>query len=277
MVGQTYLKSNLHRLREFPRFSIIVGRTGSGKKLFVQDYILKELNKFGLDNSYIAPDIKVDTIRTLISDAYKYRNTLFVIYDADNMSISAKNSLLKVVEDCPNGNCFLLTLTDLANTLDTIKSRAFQFYMDVYKPSEIVEYAKRFTLDKTELEIYKKVCTTPYEVQLVQSYGVIEFYEYVSLVVDKIADVSNANAFKIALKIAVKKDDTGYDLRLFWLTVIQILLDRIVDTDSGTLIDMYCDAIKLTGTYLDELDTTKSINKSMLLDMWILNMRESWS
>ena len=124
----------------FPKFIVLQGRKGSGKKLLCK-WISEVSNT---DFYYVLPDVKVDTIRQMIDDAYTIKDkTLMVIPDADSMSLSAKNALLKVVEEPPKNITFIMTLQDINNTLDTIKSRAAVFSMNVYRPHEIELYCNQ--------------------------------------------------------------------------------------------------------------------------------------
>ena len=127
MIGQKYLKKYVQTLIDednFPRFSIFVGPKGSGKKRFLREYF----------EGIYPEDNKVEKKKKIIDMAYKVSHKTFIIPDADDMSNAAKNALLKVVEECPNDNYFIMTLEDEVNTLGTIRSRAQIFYMDMYFP-----------------------------------------------------------------------------------------------------------------------------------------------
>lgn len=271
MIGQNNLIHNIDTLIEnkaFPRFSIIVGPEGSGKK-----EIAKHIsNEFGYIRAIYG--ISVDNIRQLISDAYKVTlPTVYVIADADSMSPAAKNALLKVTEEPPQNAYFILTLTDLNNTLHTIKSRGTVFYMDPYSEFDIEHYydAKYFQPGNDECDIITAICSTPGEVDKVVEMGTTEFYGYVEKVVDNIATVSGSNSFKIAQKIKFKETDTDkYDLKLFLKAFMTICASRL-RTDPIR----YAEGIKVSSKYLQELRIT-GINKASLFDMFILDIRKEW-
>lgn len=258
MIGQKRLKRYIKALLEegtFPRFAILVGQTGSGKKT-----LLKE---FFPDAIYLE-DSKIDSVRRLIDMAYKLNDKIFVLPDADSMSNGAKNALLKVVEECPNNNRFIMTLEDEVNTLVTIRSRAQIFYMDMYFPKDIKEYASTIDItDEKELEVVEDVCETPGDVNTLKSSGIKDFYDYTNLVLDNIADVSLANALKIPNKIAVKADDAGFDLKLF----LRMFMELCIRKNKGNV-----DWVMHTSKCLISL-RTKAINKAMLLDKWIFEIR----
>lgn len=269
MIGQCNLQSRIGQLIEdntFPRFSILVGPKGSGKKTFVHEVLIKEIT----DGLYEECGIKVDDVRNLIADAYKIHSlAVYFIPDADNMSNAAKNALLKVTEEPPNNAYFIMTLEDENNTLETIRSRATIFHMDRYTPDEIYQYAKEFTnytLHDNERDIIKDVCETPGDVNNLGKYP-REFYDYVQLVVDNISEVSLANALKISEKIAMKDESDKYDLKLFWRAFQSVCIDRAND---GII---YCEYAAATSEYMKKL-RIRGINKQMLFDNWIFTIRE---
>lgn len=264
MIGQNNIRQQLSTLIEnktFPRFTILVGAKGSGKKTLCK-WIANNLG----ETVYKVEDVKVDTIRKLISDSYKVQTPIvYIISDADNMSIAAKNALLKVTEEPPNNARFIMTLENTENTLETVRSRATIFNMDVYTPAEILEYSdNRFE----KLDIVAEICETPGEVDTFFSMGA-DFFLFVEKVVDNISEVSLANAFKIADMIAFKGEEDKYDLKLFLKAFQKICASRYKE---GT---EYLVAVRVTSDILNDLRIT-GINKNALFDMWILNIRDIW-
>lgn len=69
----------------------------------------------------------VDTIRSICSDAYiKPNNTdrkIYMFTDADNITVQAQNSLLKLIEEPPSYAYFIFTASDRNIILETIRSR----------------------------------------------------------------------------------------------------------------------------------------------------------
>ena len=286
MIGQCNLQSSIEQLIKngtFPRFSILVGPKGSGKKTLAHDIghmfnawrpVLSEYI-----DVYRLPDVKIDTIREIITQAYKKITTMiYIIPDADNMSNAAKNALLKVTEEPPNNAYWIMTLEDENNTLETIRSRGTVFYMDRYTPDEIIQYIteKYGSTAEDNVDIFKSICDTPGDADILAKSGVKSFYEYVQLVVDNIAEVSLANAFKIPSKVALQGDAEGYDLRLFWKAFMKVCLERAggKGITPEQILD-YGEAVRVTDTYLQQL-RIKGINKQMLMDCWLMEIRELW-
>jgi len=267
MIGQKELKADLKALIErnkYPRFSIFIGQTGSGRKTLAKEIAKKlELQVVQL------PDVKVDTIRSMISEAYKIPyKYLYIIPNAENMSLAAKNAILKVTEEPPNNAYFVMTVQDESQLLDTIKSRGTIFHMNTYTPSEIGEYAD--CKDTRELEIISSVCEVPGDVDIIRAMDIDAFYRYAEAVVDNIAETSGSNSFKIGAKINFKDDADKYDLRLFWRTFMLVCMHKM---DESRL--KYAKGVQITSQHLQELKIT-GINRASLFDMWILSIREAW-
>ena len=280
MIGQNKLIEQFQnmiddRAVEFPHFIILVGNKGSGKKTLAEElYKRIAASTTMVINKYVLEDTKADTIRAMISDAQKAIDpVIYIIPDADIMSTTAKNVMLKITEEPPNNAWFIITLENENNTLATIRSRGQMYRLEPYSPETIVQYAKdKFGIsDVTEIEILADICETPGEVDFLHKTGIISLYDYVTLVIDNIAECSGSNAFKIADKIALKNEDDKYDLRLFWKAFMKVCSDRM----RSEMDIKYANAIKITSEYMQQLNVT-GINKSSTFDLWILAVRESW-
>lgn len=278
MVGQRHLLQALDTLMEkniFPRFVILSGAEGSGKKLVANKVAHK------LCDTVINIGIKVDDIREMIKSAYKLTTPCtYIIADSDNMSLAAKNALLKVTEEPPNNAYFIMTLQDANRTLDTIRSRGTVFYMEPYTPLEIKEFIKT-NIGCSDISrafaVSMDLCETPGDVIALNSYNIKEFHDYVELVVDNIATVSGANSFKIGDKINFKNDEDKYDLTLFFREFITICLNAAGDeyySDNLSKMQLLLNWTKITCKYLRELGIN-GINKSATFDCWLLDIREA--
>ena len=166
MIGQQKLIAQIDDLiaeDKLPRFMIVVGERGMGHEE-VAYYIANQYQ--GAD--YIKlPDVKVDTIRNMIKQAYSlHHTTMFCIPHADDMSVNAKNAILKVVEEPPNRAYFIMCLEDLSNTLATIQSRGTVFHMYHPGASEIKDFARSLyvhkeDIDEEKIKLYGELCSTP--------------------------------------------------------------------------------------------------------------------
>ena len=257
MIGQTDLFNNLSKLiadNELPRFCIIEGAKGSGRKTLIGELI---------DNPVFVEDVKVDTIRNIIAESYKQRTeTFYIIPDADKMSLAAQNALLKVTEEPPNKAYFIMTLEDRQNTLKTIISRATVFTMERYYEQDLVQYLnENFDSDNTD---YIDLCDVPGDVDIIYSMDIDEFMQFVQIVYENIAEVSMANALKSSARISFKEDDgKDFDLKMFWKVFIKYCIEN--QNATWALITSQC---------LREL-RINGINKQMLFDKWIIMLRRN--
>lgn len=264
MIGQTKLLNSINNLiSKYPRFSIIVGGRGSGKKT-----ICKEIaSKLNLSPLFIGN--KIEDIRNAIDMAYtQFKPIVFIIADADNMSLAAKNSMLKITEEPPKESYFILTLENIENTLPTIKSRGTVFKLDPYSQEELVEYRKLKGYNSVFDDIIKLVCLTTGDVDKLFAYDVEEFYSFVKIVADNIQVPKSGNAFKISQKLKIKDTDKGYDLSLFLKAIEEVFLMKAKETKNKCYL-------------LASLESAKSlrdlryatVSKLGIIDKWIMNTR----
>ena len=140
ILGQASVKAKLGRALEMGNITnayLLTGPEGVGKRMIAEDFA-ENLLGVRLENS---PDykcigvkkgensIKIDQIRDMIGDMSikPYGNyKIFVIDDADKMTIQAQNALLKTLEEpSAYGIIILVTRNDQA-LLDTIRSRCLE-------------------------------------------------------------------------------------------------------------------------------------------------------
>ena len=279
MIGQGHLLNRLYKILEnddFPALLILEGQKGSGKKTVIQ-----KMMKCSPQITFITvDDLGVESIRYLIQMAYTNKGYCYILSDADSMSLAARNALLKVTEEPPNKSCFIMTLEDINNTLETIKSRATVLTMDRYSKDELFVYLEslKTNLSNEEKKMVLDWVETPGEVNEIVAVGPKELMDYVDLVIDNMTEVSTANAFKIPSKVAIKDSDAGYDVGIFW----KVLCRRCVGKATSALwsagekndMNMYLDWVTITSSYLRQL-RVKAVNKAMLVDNWIIDIREA--
>lgn len=277
MIGQKEVLKQIDNLIEkgFPRFIVITGQRGQGKTELAK-YISKKL-----EYQLVEFGIKIDEIREMIQMAYKQTEPIiYLIQNADKMSIGAKNSLLKVIEEPPNNAFFIMELQQIENTLETIKSRCQQIKMQEYTYEEKMEMLNKLKPDATleETQVLNKL-DNYYQMQKVLEYNPIEFINYVDKVYNNIYKVQSANSFKIAEKIDLKDIGEGYDLELFWIMYMNIgigeLFNYAIDNSWDETSDIIDKCISITSKYKNKLKIT-GINKQSLFDLWVLDIRKEW-
>lgn len=273
MIGQTNLLSKIDKLIQsgLPRFILLVGENGSGKKLMAKEIS----NKLGFP--LVPIGVGVDEVREVITNSY--RNTepiVYVIADTDKMSVAAKNALLKITEEPPQKAYFIMTVTNASNTLPTILSRACVLNMDSYTCHELGEYLQTkypsHTLTTEDRQFVLNTANVPQEVDILMAYDIPEFKKYVDTVAQHLHTVSSGNAFKIEGKLALKKDEDKWDILLFTQALKQKLFFLFVDTKQTPYYETY----KLACKLFKELKYKNSVNRQYCMDKFIIEMRECW-
>ena len=265
MIGQERNKEQVAAWKDMdnlPRTLMITGARGSGKRTLAS-YIAEQ---FGFDVRWIGN--KVNDVRDMIADCRSLsKPTMFVFVGADDMSLSAKNSLLKVTEEPPNDAYFVIPLEDAGNTLATIKSRSIELQMEPYTHAELAEFSDN--------ELCLTIATSPGEIIELEKAGVDNLVEIVEKVVDNVYDVSSGNALNIAKNVKFKDEDEGYPLDVFWRVLNVRLVNRIMtnlDRITMSEVQLYSDWISITQRYLNYIGNA-SLNKRMIFDMWLFDIR----
>ena len=206
--GQESFKKNVNIYAEnhcFPRFSIIVGRQGSGRKSACH-YIASVL---GAD--CLIWGNKIDEIRELKSLMENVGKTVvYCIPEYETMSVGARNSILKMCEEAPRGAYIVLTSSSKYSVMPTILGRGTVFELGEYSEEDLLNIVKENNLDDSLLE----VCTVPGEL-FTEDLKVDEFKEFVENVWNNIGKASAGNVLKITSRLKLKEDGQGYDLSLF--------------------------------------------------------------
>ena len=261
IIGQQQLLDRIDSLinsNNFPRFSIIVGPQSAGKKL-IANYISDHLSCM-----FVPSSIKIDSVRDVIDSSYQVMNKVcYMFADADDMSISAKNALLKVTEEPPLNSYFIITLKNTENMLPTILSRGTQFFLQPYTYNELYVYGnnKSFMLE----DITTKMCSTPGEIDMIIKYGEEQFLSFADSVLDNIGKANISNVLKLSNNFAIKKDDSKYDINLFLHCIMALCLERYKN-NADKRYNLLCIN---TCNVLSEFHTS-SVSKLAVLDKWLI-------
>ncbi len=270
MIGQTQLLQELNIiLNRYPKFSIIVGPKGSGKKTIVE-YICKQLNlpivNFGT---------AIEEVRKIIDLSYEQKNPIcYVCADADEMSLGAKNCLLKITEEPPNNAYFILTLQSMANTLETISSRGTIFTLDPYSKQDLIEYIKLKGYPFNYSDLICNICSTTGEIDELlknkEDFYLQQFYKFAQTVAYKIQEPKSGNIFKISKQVKTKTNPDGYDPILLFKTVRNLYIEKAIETKQV----QYINAANVTTICLQDLQIAV-LSTVATIDMWIMNVRKA--
>jgi len=262
MIGQKHIREFIDlNVDKLPHFIVLIGDKGGGKRTLAK-YIAEKLGA-----TYSEVGIKVDDVREVVdTSSLSATKVLYCFADADNMRPEAKNAMLKITEEAPDNAYFVLTVVNEKSLLDTIKSRAFVFKMETYTTEELEEYIKFKSYPEGNSLM---LASTPYDIDMLYLYGA-EFFDYVHLVLDNIAEVEPANAFKSSSKLNIKNEE-GYDLVLFLKTIRFFLLNEMFKAEDKT---KYANAMLVTSKHIGKL-SEMSANKQQVYDSWVFKIREA--
>ena len=269
MIGQEKCLETVDRLidKGFPRFVLITGCEKSGKKM-----LSKEIAK-RMDVPIVVCGIKVDEVREVIAEAYKQGEPIIYLFpNIDDMSINAKNALLKVTEEPPRQAYFIITAKDRRNVLFTLLSRSYELPMDLYNYKDLMMYihVKGYTMTEETKDYVRSLSVSPGDIDMLASMDIPAFKQFTEAVLENIGVVNGANALKIGRRFAYKPEEEGWDIKLFMRAIMNICLHKLKDYDIR-----YLQTISLCGSVITKL-AINSIDKKTLVDMWILDMRDVW-
>lgn len=156
IIGQDFAKkylTNSIKKNKLNNAYMFEGMYGIGKKKFADELSKLLLDYENLENSpdyvLIKPDgnsIKIAQIRNLQSDIVirPHRDyKIYIINNAEKMTLEAQNALLKTLEEPPNYAIIILVTNNKESLLETIKSRC-----DIIKFSPIpIEDLKSYLID----------------------------------------------------------------------------------------------------------------------------------
>lgn len=180
--GNDKLKKNLSSITNPSHAYMFLGIDGIGKFLFAKEFAYKWLctsnnrpcgeckacvqfnGNNNMDFFVIEPkdgSIKVEQVRKFISSVYEkpvhsYKK-IYIINDADKMTDSAQNALLKVLEEPPLYVMIILIGSNEQAFLNTIKSRCVKINFQELAIEELKEYFEKNeeTINEKFLDIYQ--------------------------------------------------------------------------------------------------------------------------
>lgn len=181
---------------------IIEGDYGSGR-LTLSHEISTQLNA-----TEIIAENTIDSVRQVIKNAYTITSPVVYIFrDCDGMSLAAKNSLLKVVEEPPNKAYFIMTVRDKSNMLPTIISRATVLTMSPYTQDEL-----KFDATDSNIAYMIKTIADNTEARKIEFRRTIELCDNVITYIEK---RSMLGVLKELNRLQAKSDDSGVSPELF--------------------------------------------------------------
>lgn len=265
MIGQ---KNILHKIdtideKSIPQFIVVSGLRGSGKTS-----IINYLNDTKIHSHEIVNITSIDDIREICMSAVTFTsNRLFVLSDFDSMNFRAKESILKLCEDIPKNLFIIIETSSLENIKQTLISRAYTITLQNYTYDELYDFCSSLeNINNQEIEYLLVSFKTPGDIIRARSCGILELYAFCYKVINNIFIANTFNAMKIADKLKLKSDSSGFDLDLFFTVIMNC-------AKYSNTVEQYRKLIFATSDALKKLNFVKSINKVALFDNWLFNVK----
>lgn len=257
MIGQFKNQEIIKRWRlnrAVPRFIIIEGDEGSGR-LTLAKKIIKMVNATG-----VIPSNSIDSVREVINNSYTVTSpTAYIFRDADDMSIPAKNALLKIIEEPPNKAYFIMTVKSIDGTLSTIKSRGTALKMAPYTDDELKKFASN--------ELILKYIRTPGQCLNTDVNELKQAIDVSREIINALCDKSGVKMLKATTKLANKVGDANkIDCTVFFNVFAKEFLENL---DSH----IFSNCVVLLGKCEQEL-SRKSVNKKSAIEAMLMNILE---
>lgn len=210
--AKQYLKNAVQNKKILHSY-LFVGQEGIGKKKIAEEYAKVILcnNQTGQDNCKSClemetsnnPDymeinteensIKIDQIRQMQRKIAEKpiisEKKVYIINDAEKMTIEAQNCLLKTLEEPPEYICIILVTSNENMIINTIKSRCTTLNFNPIEDEELMKYLEKEmkNIDETEIKRYNGSIKNAIEIQqnkeiydeLEKYFGNIEHYKIV--------------------------------------------------------------------------------------------------
>lgn len=260
MIGQQRFKDYLSNWKLPPQFIILQGEAGSGRSTLIEE--IKNKYKF---NSIIC-GTSVDEVREIITLAYQLSSpTFYLFYNGDKLSNSAKNALLKIVEEPPKNAYFIMRTEN--SIIDTLRNRSFYYTMQSYTFKEIEEYFK--SVNKQELfNQYGVLCKNIGQIKIFLDSDYEAIIKYCDTIVNVISEVAQGNIFNIPNKLNLGNDIEKWNITLF----VNILEWSLSKKYRETKEDKYFQAIYRLNDLRRQLRIT-GVNKQAAFDNFLLGLK----
>lgn len=268
--GQENLRIKIdHLIKEdkLPRFIILCGNAGYGKKVF-SDYIARSIHA-----NFVPCELKVESVREVVQNSYTVtEKTLYMFADCDNMSTQSKNALLKVTEEPPNNSYFIITVRDINNILSTLISRGTVFHMEPYTQKDILDFIdyKKYSFTSDVLSIIKNICICPQDVMDASNVDIKQVYDLSDKFIQFIGNANLGNELKMTTMLSTKKEDNKISSIIFLRCVLLQCNKYIMENCNKEDLKVFNTIIKQTGKAIYELGN-KGSSKQIILDNWIIN------
>lgn len=240
-----------------------------------------------------SPKILIDHIRELhkrasFSPLSRYR--IVIIDQADNMTDEAANSFLKLLEEPPERNIFILNVVEPLNLLPTIVSRCQKVQFYPIPSTDISKWLiKNKGLDVDTADVLSKICggSLGMAISLIEKDFLKKREKWLSFLI-KLPFIKKDELFHVAEEYSEAKDDVINMLITWqsWLRDImvmkesrkkELLINRDLSHMAERLSDRYSTEDLISGLMLvhkAERDIYKNRNMTLVIINTLLGLRK---
>ena len=264
MIGQLKNVSYLSSLRELPRFIVVLGPKGSGRRTMLRE----EFSRRGAEMAQI--DGKVDSLREAIALANQRAMPTAFAVDASDFSANSAGTLLKVAEETPAGTWFALIAESRSLVYPTLLSRALVLEMAPYSREEFEQYSgtlSEYGVTAEEASALSSYCQTfgdLFSLVSLKDHGA-SLLAFADLVLNNIASAPLHNALMIPSHLALRDKSEGHRPDLF-LNVVSAKLSAY-PSDPATI------RMARATSEARSLLSNRGLNRQMVMDEWVFRMR----
>lgn len=283
LIGNNKVKETLKSIAEPSHAYMFIGKTGIGKLLFAKEFAYRWLcssttkpcgsckaciqfiGNNNVDFQLITANdgaIKVDQVRELIKRVYEkpvdsYKK-IYIVDEADKMTVSAQNALLKVLEEPPVYVIIILIGSNENLFLNTIRSRCIKVKFDDIDINELKLFLENRGENVSEelLELYQGSIGKALKLN-----GIEEQYLEIKKLVETVNDENKLYFMKDMSKIITKENA----IEVF--EYMNILMFKLGKED-----DKYLNAIPIISKALNKLNLKFNCNLEMIVDNMLLEV-----
>ncbi len=172
--------------------------------------------------------IGVESIRELRSSVYVKPTEedikVYIICNADAMTIQAQNVFLKVLEEPPKGVFFFMLCENTSNILPTVKSRASVLKMQIFSDKELSDYL--LENNKSAVALYN---TNPDEFELIVRISEGKIGEAERLISDSKNDKAHSKHEKAKMLIELSSDGSKFSDFLVYVQKMAQTREELLD------------------------------------------------
>lgn len=183
-------------------------------------------------------DIRQQVINSAQIKPYKYKYKIFIIENADKMTVQAQNSILKTIEEAPPYDIFLLLSSKINNFLPTIISRCIILKIKPLSTDTITDYIIcNLNVDTNLAKIYSAFAQGSIGKAILISNSE-EFINIRNKTIEWNIELKNKDIvqiFELVNEIESYKSDIDSILDIFYMFYRDILMAKNFDTQKYIL------------------------------------------